>query len=331
MSTMTRTIAIDSGKFATKVSMAAGIGTIDHLSFKTQMTEGVEKVDVGGDGTFSVEFEGKKYLVGDQARGQSFDRSKQNDLHRISTYVGVAMMMKKAGGFNDNVKLAIGCPLSIYINQDARQRYKDFIAPAGKRVVIKVDGIEYTFTIVASYVFPESSGVIYLNSSKYRDGIVGVIDIGGLNANCCIYDKLVPKYGADSMFTLEMGGNILTSNIMTSLESEFNTSIPELFYDQVMRDGCIKIDKEASARRIEELKVEHVRAIMTECKRHKWATDLMDVVFTGGTSFLLKDEIQKVFPTAIIDHLDSEACFKNADGFLQQLLVKTGQAIYIGQ
>lgn len=84
-----------------------------------------------------------------------------------------------------------------------------------------------------------------------------------------------------------------------------------------------------SAKRISELKKEHVLDIFTECKRHKWSTDNMDIVFTGGTAKLLKDEIQEIFPTSVLDHLDDEASFKNADGFLKQMLITCGQNSYL--
>ena len=325
----TRTMSVDSGKYETKAAMMASPGNIKHLSFKTQMSESVEKFCNDTGKSYSIEFEGNQYLLGEQARMQSFDRSKQSILHKIATYTAVSNMMKASGSNGDSINLAIGCPLSIYINKDARKHYKDYIAPSGGKISIKVNDEDHSFTILKSVVYPESSGVIYLNKERYENDLVGVIDIGGLNANCCIYDNLVPKSGSDAMFTLEMGGNILTSNIMTKLESEFETEIGTILYEKVMRDGFIKKNPEASAKRIAELKKAHVIDILTECKRHKWSTDNMDIVFTGGTAKLLKDEIQEVFPTAILDHLDNEASFKKADGFLKQMLIMCGQAVYL--
>ncbi len=325
----TRTISVDSGKYETKASMMLSPGTIKHLSFKTQISESTERFSNDTSKTYGVKFEDKYYLIGESARTQSFERSKQNILHKISTYTAIALMMKESGSNGDSINLAIGCPLSIYINRDARKYYKDYIAPSGRKISITVNDEPFTFTILKSIVYPESSGVIYLNKERYENDLVGVVDIGGLNANCCIYDNLVPKAGPDSMFTLEMGGNILTSNIMTKLESEFETEIGTILYEKVMKDGFIKKCPEESSRRISELKRAHVIDILTECKRHKWSIDNMDIVFTGGTSKLLKNEIQEIFPTAILDHLDEDASFKNADGFLKQLLIVCGQSVYL--
>ena len=274
-----RTMSVDSGKYETKAAMMASPGTIKHLSFKTQMSESAEKYCNDTSKSYSIEFEGSQYLLGEQARIQSFDRSKHSILHKISTYTAVALMMKECGSNGDSINIAIGCPLSIYINKSARKYYKDYIAPSGRKISIKVNDENHNFTILKSVVYPESSGVIYLNKDRYENDLVGVIDIGGLNANCCIYDNLVPKAGTDAMFTLEMGGNILTSNIMTKLESEFETEIGIILYEKVMRDGFIKKNPEASTKRIAELKKSHVIDVLTECKRHKWSTDNMDIVF----------------------------------------------------
>ncbi len=325
----TRTISVDSGKYQTKAAMMTSPGVIKHISFKTQMSECTERILNDNNNTYGIVYDNNQYLLGDQARIQSFDRSKQSILHKISTYTAIASMMKEAGSNGDYINLAIGCPLSICINKNARKYYKDYIAPTGKKVSIRVNDDDYFFTIIKSVVYPESSGVIYLNKERYKNDLVGVIDIGGLNANCCIYDNLVPKAGSDAMFTLEMGGNILASNIMTKLESEFETEIGTILYEKVMRDGYIKKSPKESAERITRLKKEHVIDILTECKRHKWSTDNMDIVFTGGTAKLLKDEIKEVFPTAILDHLDDEAAFKNADGFLRQMLIMCGQTVYL--
>ncbi len=326
---LTHTISVDSGKYATKASMMASPGAITHISFKTQMSESIERFSNDDSNSFSIEYKGKQYLLGEQARFQSFERSKQNILHKLSTYTATALMIQESGSNADYVNIAIGCPLSTYINKDARKFYRNYIAPSGKKVDITVNDDEYCFTILKSIVYPESSGVIYLNKDKYENDLVGVIDIGGLNANCCIYDNLVPKIGPDSMFTLEMGGNILTSNIMTKLESEFETEIGSILYEKVMRDGFIKKAPEASSTRIAELKKQHVIDIFTECKRHKWSIDNMDIIFTGGTAKLLRNEIAEVFPTAILDYLDEDASFKNADGFLKQFLVVCGQSVYL--
>lgn len=326
---MTRTIAVDSGKYETKVSVMTSPGNIKHASFKTQLDENVEKADNVTGKTYAVEFEGKEYILGEQARSQSFDRSKQNILHKIATYTAIALEMKAGGTNGDFINLAIGCPLSIYINKEARKKYRDYIAPIGRKINITIDDQEYNFVILKAMVYPESSGVVYLNKDRYENHVIGVIDIGGLNANCCVYDNLVPKAGPDVMFTLEMGGNILTSNIMTRLESDFNTQINESIYEEVMREGYLLKNPEESAVRISELKKEHVKKIFAECQRHKWSLENMRIVFTGGTSKILRKEIEEIFPTAITEHLDDDASFKNADGFLKQLLVSTGQAVYV--
>ena len=53
-------------------------------------------------------------------------------------------------------------------------------------------------------VLPESSGVIYLEQELCEKAAVGVIDIGGLNVNCCVYNKTVPVLSVIRNFTYSL-------------------------------------------------------------------------------------------------------------------------------
>lgn len=319
---ITVNLAVDSGKYSTKVSKLDPNGNIQHFNMRTKMDQGIEKMSLSNqDKTYQVDYEGVRYLLGEQATTISNDTQKAELIHKVATYTAIALQV----GHGDHVNLAIGCPLSTYINRDARIRYKDFIAKNGSQINIKIDGKAKMFIIDRVFVYPEASGVMYLNLSKYQNSTVGVIDIGGLNANCCIYKNLIPQ--PDSMFTLKAGGNILTKDIMGALESACleGDQIPEVMYDQIMRDGQL-ISYEDSAHVVEEQKKLHVNKIRKECEGHKWGVKLMPIVFTGGTSSFMVDEIKAVFPTADLSNLDDNVAYKNADGFLYQMLDVMGVA-----
>nr|WP_297704062.1 ParM/StbA family protein [uncultured Butyrivibrio sp.] len=313
-------LAVDSGKYATKLALANN-GVIIHQSIRTKMDEGVSKMDFSKQSsTYEVEFEGERYLLGEQAETMSADTKKDQPMHKIATYVMIALNT----GNGDHVNLAIGCPLSVYGNKTARNLYKEYIAKNNTTVNIRVDGRPRMFVIDKVYVYPESSGIIYLNSSKYANKTVGVIDIGGLNANCCIYKQLVPQ-PTETMFTAKSGGNMLTQNIIKTLESVCNggDQIGEYMYDQIMQDGVLEGHPE-SADIIKEKKLEHVKHLFEDCQHHKWSPNVTPIVFTGGTSKCLKDEIATVFKLADLDNLDNEAEYKNVDGFLMQMLDTLG-------
>ena len=321
---MVKNTAVDSGKYATKIAVAKD-GNIEHGKFRTCMDRDIEKSssDIG---TYGVEFEGKKYLLGNQARNQDFSDSKHADIHRIATYTALAS--DYAGlGHGDHVNVAIGCTLQMYANKDIRKAYKNFIAPQNTDIDIVVNGKRKLFHIDRSFVFPESSGVIYLNPEKYADSVVGVIDIGGLNANCCIYENLVPKAGSD-VFTCDLGGNILSRDTAMLVEQTGTGHLSDYLIDRMMIDnGLKKGSHEASAKIVRECKLKHVQKIYDECIRHGWNLDFTEIVFTGGSANWLKDEIMQVFPYYDIDNLDSDADFKNVDGYLMQMLSRLHVAI----
>ena len=321
---MVKNIAVDSGKYATKISVAKD-GHIEHGKFRTSMDVDMEKT-CSDSGTYAVEYEGRKYLVGNQARTQSFADSKQSDIHRIATYTALAS--DTAGlGHGDHINLAIGCPLHMYANKEISKAYKNFIAPHNTEINITVNGKRKVFTIDRSYVFPESSGVIFLNPEKYYDSVVGVVDIGGLNVNCCIYEGLVPKAGSDS-FTCDLGGNILSRDAAMLVEQTGTGHLSDYLIEHMMADnGLKKGAHEPSARIVKECKLKHVQKIYSECIRHGWNVDFTEIVFTGGAAKWLKDEIVQVFPYYDIDNLGQDADFKNVDGYLMQMLGRMNVAL----
>ena len=314
-----RTLAIDSGKYATKAVISRGNGELERLKFRTKISNAEKLIEDNGQ-SFTVRFEGHTYLLGKQATNWDVTTSKKTEIHKIATYTAIALLV----GNGDGVNVGIGCPLSTYLNKEARIAYKDYILPRGKQITISVDGKTTTFVIRQSYVFPESSGVIYLHDDKYMSEMVGVIDIGGMNANCCKYTDLAPTADVDSMFTLNAGSNILLPRIKEKLQVECDTELDDGLMEKVMAKGELHSDPEKSKRIISEMKKEHIESILNECKKHKWSVKDMQVVFTGGTAIYLKDEIERTFPYIDVDNLVDGGDFANAEGFLKQTLARCG-------
>lgn len=307
-----QTLAVDSGKYATKACIERNQGSISTMKFLTRMDEGKE--NLGDLDSYSVLFEGKKYLVGRQATSWDPSRSKKSDIHRVSTYTAIGNLV--ANG--DHVNIGIGCPLSIYMNPKSRKAYKEFIVPHGKQVSITINRKPTSFTIKRSFVFPESSGAVYLNSEEYGNDTIGVIDIGGLNANCCIYENMIPKADVNSMFTLDEGGHILTNRIKAELESGCDIQLNDILMNKILRDGFIHSNPEKSSSIISKCKEEHVLRILNECKKNGWPIENMKIVFIGGTSSLLSKEIEKIFPWTDLSISDSYGDYVNAQGFLKE-------------
>ena len=211
--------------------------------------------------------------------------------------------------------------MSVYLNANACKEFMHFIFPEGETVTITVNGTTKRFVIGKVVVLPESSGVLFTDMTKFLGKTVGIIDIGGLNANCTVMKNMSPVLSAT--FTTNLGSNVMTEDLEKKLNTEFSVQIKGYQMDQILKDGFIKKDPEASAKLIHDYKLEHVKKILNEARAKGWDFDTMNVVFVGGTSLGLKKEILEVFPYIDESNITQNAAFANAEGFLRFLLGQT--------
>lgn len=299
-------IAVDSGKYATKAAYYDKSGKIRTLKFRTKMDPTSE--DMPSDSkSCVVEYKGNKYILGEEAETVDFNRSKARDVHKIATYAAVGQIVKNG----DVVNLIIGCPLSIYNNVEDRTEYKEFMFNGGD-VKVKINGEDKQFQIENVLVCPEGSGVIYRNPSLYKDSTIGIIDIGGLNTNCCVYKSLTPI--KSTSFTTELGANVLKSGLKHRLNGEYKeANIPDYLMDDILVKGFIKSHPEDSKPVIREYVDSHLKKIMQECNKKGWDINNIDILFVGGGSFLFRNNIEKQVMDAGIS---KEADLDNVIGFL---------------
>lgn len=321
---MIRNISIDAGKFDCKAIMLKTDGTEKKLSFRTKMSGTIDRNVTHPDKSFIVKYEGHTYMVGDDASDTSvsYTTSKMDLLHKVVTYTAIGNLIDNG----DQINLVIGCPLSIYANVQKKNEYRDYIAPRQTQIKVSINGIDKTFVINRVYVCPESSGVIYGDSMKYSDTSVGVIDIGGLNVNACIFEEDTPKI--EYSFTEELGSNKMMVEVQTALETEFATNINSVAMNDLKRDGYLHGKyKERSTEIFEKMKKDHLTKILESCVRHGWTLDMMSLVFIGGSSVLLKNEITDLVKTKgydiDLDVIDPNCNFLNAQGFMEYLKAMT--------
>ncbi|PLS19602.1 hypothetical protein CVD28_04075 [Bacillus sp. M6-12] len=304
-----RKVVVDSGKYATKAVEVTEKGELNKLKFRTKMEETDESI-TNGDETYAIEINGERYLIGKLANEIDWDTSKATELHRYSIYTAIHHFVS-AG---DEVALMVGCPLSVYTSRDQREAYEDYIKADGE-VTITVNGEKKTFTIVEINALPETSGYLFKNIAKYKNKIFAVIDIGGLNANCCQYNgkDIIP--GTD--VTTKSGMNTLYKTIQLQLNKAFESNLQEIHVEQFMTQDksqwFIKKDKEKSHKLILKIVLEHVKGIYTNLKSKGWDLENMDFIFVGGGSLSLTDEIKEVFGEDVI--ISETGVWDNAEGF----------------
>lgn len=302
----TKLISVDSGKYATKGLYKDNDGSEPRkIMFRTKMdkTDEIKSTDRK---SCVVEYDGERVLIGDSAETVDFDKTKAKKIHKLATYCAVAQLIEDG----DEIVLTVGCPLSIFNNVEERNQYKEFMHDKGEREII-LNGKVKKFTIKKVIVCPESSGVIFKNPNKYKEKLVGIIDIGGLNTNCAIYDRLAPI--RSTCFTTNLGANVLRNDLKQHLNSVFaEVNLQDWQMEHVIKLGYIKSNKEESEKIIKDFLQRHINNIVDEAKKKGWDIKNIDFVFVGGGSKLLENEIRNVIPDA---EISETAEWDNVEGF----------------
>lgn len=329
-----RYIACDSGKFATKLATYnPKTENIKLFKFRTKSGTGSFEDDSLERNTMIVEINGQTYKIGNGASTQAeLNTSKQSEIHKICTLTAIAMCT--SNDEVDNVHVAIGIPVKEWEVVEKRNAYKKYMLPEGEiSVVIKAkaedEPIKKTFNIVSRYVFPESMGALYLDKmGDYMDNTAAVIDIGNLNINCTLWNAL--ELDKDYSLTDELGGNILIAGLSQELSAKFGrcdeNHVAKLLTlpreQRYLRPNNPNPEVEKKSKQlVDEYLLKHVKEIRRKCDAKHWSLDFMELVFIGGTSQLLKDEIKQVFGNAA--HIPENPEYANVIGFLRILCAKT--------
>lgn len=279
--------AIDAGKFNFKF--------LDHRNkvdiFRTKMDE-VKTVTPKME---YMKYNGKLYNLGNEASSSDSSPSKATLTHKLNIYYALI----RNGYSGVKVNLSLGTPMKYFQNPIANQEFIDYIREDGK-VEVEFRGQKHTILINHILVLPESSGMLYnglVNYQIYSNKYFGLIDIGGLDAQGCIYSLGAPQL--DTIMNSELGSNKLMSDIVDRLNSEINgarystaqiEALIELHFNQG-QETTNENDKEA-CKVIEACMEEHLTKILNKCKEKHWNIGYMDLVFTGGGSELMRGFIE---------------------------------------
>ena len=170
---MKRFVAIDTGKFATKVaSYDANKKATKKFSIRTAHCEGDFRDDAVEENTVIIQVgEGEVYKVGNGARGigAELTTDKKLEVHRVCAMTALASVASKKE--EDEFYVAVLLPAKDWASVPKREDFRDFILPEGK-VSVKIKGsgdspiMEKTFTIKKKYVFPESMGATLMRNAK---------------------------------------------------------------------------------------------------------------------------------------------------------------------
>ena len=316
-------VSIDSGKYGTKsASYTEGGKEIKKTYFRTKISPGDFREDMLEKGTYIVQVDGGDvYKIGLTAKEEpNSETNKKTEIHRVSSLfmIGLSMLQNKIT--EADVYAAVHAPISVMKNLDERLDYKEFIfGKEGAVHTVKIKASSegpvntVVFTIRKRYVYPEGFGSVF----KYADKVtspVGIIDIGNININLLMLEDFIIS-DEDSM-SAELGGKIMISQITEDLESAFSARFRENTVAKKLigpaSERYFKLNnskggteyaehvKQKSREIMERGIAAHVAQIKAKCDAKGWPIEVMDFLFVGGTTKLLKDELGKVFGDNII-------------------------------
>ena len=328
---MERYVAVDSGKYATKIAVYdAENDSVSLKKCRTKISDGNFMDDALEKSTVIAEISGKVYKVGNGALQEAeLDTNKATEIHKVCILTAIAMSVEDG----DEVHVALGMPIKEWENVDKRVEYKKYLLPEGN-ISVKImhdseKGImEKNFKVISKHVYPESQGALFLRKvAPLSNGTVAVVDLGNLNINCTCWNnrELDRQYS----LTDELGGNILINGLSQELSSAFSRcdvnyvakvlkQPPEM--RKLIPNRPNKEIEEKSKELISNYLVDHVKQIKRCCDAKHWSLDFMDLVFIGGTSELLKDEIRVVFGDNC--YIPNKPEYANVAGFLRVMCSK---------
>lgn len=254
-------------------------------------------------GEETLKFEGKNYIIGDEASDYNYTFTKNNLHHKLMIYYCLARHARE----NEKIDLIIGCPLSTYINKEEQDKYSKYIMNDGKPITVEYKGKEKTFTINSVVVAPENIGGYINDFNISKRQIRGVVDIGGLNINCGIYDKGKPV--KDKMFTLNLGIHILIKNIQQAVLREKENFINNYMCKHLLLNMH---DLDEDLYKIFDMECKKfVKLIKKSLIKNEWELEHLNMRFIGGGSIILEDYIEQEFKKPYIE----KDIFANCEAF----------------
>ncbi len=327
---MIRYLSVDAGKADTKIAVRDNrTGEITTTKFPTKVLEclagdAFENAFGIGPDSYRLSLDGKEYLVGSavtEEMGQTTNQnSKMDYFHKTAIYTAIGTQVNDG----DSVYVAIGAPIKCCLDKEQCEDFKHYLFP-DNIVEFTINGIKKKITISKISVFPESMGAAFLYPELFGGQVVGVIDIGGLNVNGSIYDN--NKIVREQCFTAQFGRRVLVDEIKAEIERENRTEYQTYEIEQFIRQGYITNQdermEEASKGFIEEFVTRHIERIWDVCARHHWNLQNMHLIFIGGGSVILKNEIKKKYPKSVVADKPE---YVNAIGFLKCMCRKESVA-----
>ena len=173
-------ITVDAGKYNTKAITKLENGELSQLDFRTKLQK--TNTSYFTNDTFHLKWKEQNYILGDGAKHIDLDTNKQKLQHKLAVYVSCAKLTQNNSGEQDidELNLIVLSPMSIFSHKQKRDEFRDYIMD-DKIVNFELFNQEKTIIVNNCEIFAETGGIIFSNPQHYKNRVIGIIDIGGVN------------------------------------------------------------------------------------------------------------------------------------------------------
>lgn len=243
-----------------------------------------------------LEYNGSIYAMGKGSFDNEFNKARKNYMPNL--LLSLDKYMGKNNKLED-IDLVLGLPLD---NLGISQELKDTLS--NKTFEYKLNDVEKQVSIKRVAVVGEGIGAYYtIDEHERKSSDICLIDIGGRTSNIAVFKngKLTMK------FTIPLG----SINLFDSLAAYYNNlegsnkvaeDIEELIQKKVIKDN----------EEVIKIKNNFLHSILNEIDR-KLDRRLYIGYFSGGSSLLIKDQIEEIEDMMEIKLVD-EPVFANVNG-----------------
>ncbi len=274
---------------------------IKYVDFKTKLYNLKEGyIDVEGN-SFKVAFEDEEYIIGEQGQEKSYETSKTNLIHKLACYTSIAQYLEP-NTKNNEIYLALACPLSVLLDAEAKEEYKNYIKGDGE-IEITVNGKDYSFTIKDVIIKAEGSGILYTKPEWFAGKDVLVIDLGGLNMGINVYRNGVCK--KEDRYPEECGNDELVKHVREQMSKYYKGNIiSKETAESILTNGYALKQGKPDPKSVEYLdraRLNYFKDVLINVKDKKLnLNDFAEIIFVGGTVQRITEIIHQEIPHAKI-------------------------------
>lgn len=322
-------VGVDDGHYAVKVVTEDGrMFSVPSRAKSGRHLISIQSIaDDGVDAAIYETDEGAVYTVHEHLSDFEDTRFKDYPVSPLNRVL-VHHALRKAGFGGQSVNIATGLPVSYYyvgnepntalIDGKTDNIRKGVSCNTGDCALVATNVV--TTEAIAAYFdqIMDMDGNPTAVYEEGRDTSVGIIDIGGKTTDCAV---ILP--GGQNVDTMRSGSSdvgvlSLNDRVRAALMTHFNfDQVPSRHIEQAVSKGVIKVygKDEPVKGLVEKAKLELADQIMS-IVRSKIGSgkDLDWVLFVGGGSIVMRDQLEKHFPHARFpDHPE----YANARGMLK--------------